>query len=436
LNSFQQFFRVKKVEQKPRFRALLYLFVALLCLVAAISVVTALVKNSKNSTPADPAAPTEPTLHDHPSPSPYPAQSLPPTTTSGSAEGPTTSSPTASPLPLPVLIGTGNREEIFEDQNGYNWLPDQPFLKTASKEEELYTSTSAQCETEEPILYCEGRRGVLEYEIPIQKGRYDVTLHFLTMSQGQVETIMEGVARSFSADEKTEGVPFAVTRDIQVGDGALSIRVVQNTVLTGIEVHESSKRETSDNPKYVPGNLIVKENGLNLSEGLTAKVIATAGERIDYANGDTSGKSFHTLPDAAECYPDPRPGNAGGWIYVSNSEAKPLDRNEGTDQTPGGVGAITFDSKGNIIDYRMLLENTRQNCGGGPTPWNAWISGEEYSRGRIWQVDPTGHREPRRITMGEKHFGMFESFAYYIPSKDEPQFFMTKDEEDGELRRL
>lgn len=43
-----------------------------------------------------------------------------------------------------------------------------------------------------------------------------------------------------------------------------------------------------------------------------------------------------------------------------------------------------------------------------------WISCEERIGGNIWEVDPTGQKEPKQITMGDEYPGKFESFAFDI----------------------
>ena len=80
-----------------------------------------------------------------------------------------------------------------------------------------------------------------------------------------------------------------------------------------------------------------------MSVGLTARLIARSYEPL-------FGTNFHVDPDAAAVFPK----SDGGWIYASNSET-----------TNGGVGAIHFDSNGEMTNYEMILDTTSQNCGGG-----------------------------------------------------------------------
>lgn len=90
----------------------------------------------------------------------------------------------------------------------------------------------------------------------------------------------------------------------------------------------------------------------------------------------------------------------GSWYYVSNAEV-----------SRDNVGSMEFDAKGNVVGYQMVLKGTSVNCGGGRTPWNTWISGEEHSSGRLWQVDPNGLRPAQPLTMGSGgDKDKFESF--------------------------
>lgn len=179
---------------------------------------------------------------------------------------------------------------------------------------------------------------------------------------------------------------------------------------------------------YRPGFLTVSENGLLLSTGLRARIIARTGQFVPYVNGKQSSIRFHTRPDFGATFPDPNPLNKGGWIYTSNAEAKT--------KGAGGVGAITFNRNGNVIDYKMVLQGTTMNCGGGRTPWNTWISCEEWgSRGQVYQVDPTGRRSAAKTILGGSG-GRFESFAYDVRNRKQPRFYVTEDHARGALRRF
>jgi hypothetical protein len=112
---------------------------------------------------------------------------------------------------------------------------------------------------------------------------------------------------------------------------------------------------------YNPGNLTVQENGLLLSEGLTSRIIAISGQPVKLVNGSNSTVNFHFKPDAGATYEGPN----GTWMYVSNSEMRYT--------FDGGVGAFTFNSDGDVIDFQMVLSNTRANCGGGKTSWDVSV---------------------------------------------------------------
>jgi hypothetical protein len=193
-------------------------------------------------------------------------------------------------------------------------------------------------------------------------------------------------------------------------------------------VNATKSTDQVDKVTYIPGNLTRMQNKLLLSEGLEARIIAETGKRVQYDDGSSSDIKFHIRPDAGATFPDTRWWNNGGWIYVSNSEAK--------NETEGGVGAITFDKHGSVVHYDMVLENTHMNCGGGRTPWNTWVSCEEVEfTGQIYQVDPTGQRASERMSIGSAG-GRWESFAYDIRDKGKPRFFTTEDHNKGCTRRF
>ena len=187
---------------------------------------------------------------------------------------------------------------------------------------------------------------------------------------------------------------------------------------------------------YHPGNLTHMEHGLLLSQGLRVRIIAQSGLPVRYNNGQNSSRVFHGRPDAGATFAEShlRPENKGGWVYVSNSEMRAQDPPGGLGN--GGVGAITFDRDGNVIDYSMLLENTTWNCGGGRTPWDTWVSCEENPKnGQLYQISPFGLREPEVLTLG-KDGGRFESFAYDVRDRKAPYYFVTEDSQKGALQRF
>lgn len=202
--------------------------------------------------------------------------------------------------------------------------------------------------------------------------------------------------------------------------------------VTPPSANNTTKDETKDEEQYVetfvPGNLTRLEVGLLLSEGLRARIIATSGKPVKYHDGNFSTIPFHGSPDFGATFPDTRPFNEGGWVYTSNSEMK--------EEGQGGVGSLTFNKEGNIIDYRMVLQNTTMNCGGGSTPWGTWMSCEEVEDyGEIYQVDPFGEIPAQPATIGSQ-LGRWESFAYDVRDPQDPKFFATEDHNKGTVRRF
>ncbi len=152
-------------------------------------------------------------------------------------------------------------------------------------------------------------------------------------------------------------------------------------------------------------------NGIRLPAGFTSRVVARSGRTV-------TGTSYtwHNAPDGGACYAD-----GTGWIYVSNSEINPS----------GGASAVRFSSTGTITSAYRILSGTRQNCAGGRTPWNTWLSCEEVSLGYVYETDPWGtNAATQRPAMGR--------FKHEAAAADPVRkvVYLTEDETNGRLYRF
>ena len=146
------------------------------------------------------------------------------------------------------------------------------------------------------------------------------------------------------------------------GTGAAAVLVVP-----GLSARSCSGPFTGYGPLLDPN-----ADGLRLPAGFSSRIIARSGVAVS-----GTGHLWHPNPDGGACFA--RPG--GGWVYVSNSE---------TGTPNGGVGRIELDAGGAIVGAGSICAGTDRNCAGGATPWGTWLTGEEVSRGMIWECDPTG----------------------------------------------
>ena len=152
-------------------------------------------------------------------------------------------------------------------------------------------------------------------------------------------------------------------------------------------------------------------NGIRLPDGFEARLVARTGLPVA-----GSQLPVHPSPDGAAVFAAP----GGGWVYVSNSEG-----------TPGSVGAIRFDARGQAAGYRRIASSTAYNCSGGATPWNTWLSCEEVSYGQVWECDPFG----RRRAVARPALGLFKHEAV-AADPVEHRLYMTEDIPDGRFYRF
>lgn len=152
-------------------------------------------------------------------------------------------------------------------------------------------------------------------------------------------------------------------------------------------------------------------NGLMLPKGFTSRVIAESSKQVP-----GTGHVWHGAPDGGACFAD-----GPGWIYVSNAELG---------KGAGGVSAVKFDGSGTVVDAYSILSGTTDNCAGGASPWNTWISCEEHSKGLCWETDPWGVRP----AVSHPAMGQFNHEAAAF-DPDRKVVYLTEDESDGGFYR-
>jgi secreted PhoX family phosphatase len=154
------------------------------------------------------------------------------------------------------------------------------------------------------------------------------------------------------------------------------------------------------------GPLVPDPDGLlSLPEGFSYSIVAQSG-----VTTLESGEPTPSDPDGTAAFR----GRHHGSVLVNNHEVSgsepyrvPLIPGFVYDEAAGGgTTTIEVDRHGNRVREYVSLAGTHNNCAGGRTPWNTWLTCEETEailgkrHGYVFEVDPYdqgANRDPRPI---------------------------------------
>lgn len=178
------------------------------------------------------------------------------------------------------------------------------------------------------------------------------------------------------------------------------------------------------------------ELGIRVPEGFSTRIVAITNQQPV----PSSSYLWHIFPDGGGVMPKAD----GGWYYVSNSEIPgagslgfmfpPLAPFSNVIETftpgLGGAGVLEFAADGTVVDAYRILGNTTFNCAGCVTPWNTWLSCEEWPNGQVWECDPTGSN----AAIARPTLGFFSHEATTVDT-ERRMIYMTEDMPDGRFYR-